>query len=620
MSSTFFKTSGIAIVSSVYILIVLIMYFVKGKNSKITGKYFYTILVLSFLSNILYIVFGVFCDANKLDIASIIGRIQIFITLEWVLLTIHYLAVAFKTEEENIEYYKKSGTGILISIIAVNILNLICCIFLNLDVSRISDSSPYLMEGYLDLYYKVWGLIMLLCATIFLIKYRKRSNFHTTFLYIFCIIVLILAYAIVYLFGVSMSNIPFLVAMVMIFLYFTLESQDASLLNEFNVSTKKAEESNKLKSEFIMNMSHQLRTPMNTILGYSDFIASNENLDEVSAKEDAENIKFASEKLYNLICAILDISKLEGNKEVVHSENYNLENIIYDVSSNINSKLKENIVFTINADEICPNDLVGDAYKLCKILNIIIMNAVNHTEYGEVSLNVSCIQIDSLNYEFTFLVKNSGHSMLHDEFNRNFEDLIKLSNDNNSEISANVLNLIVAKGLLELIGGSVEFINETGKGTQYIIKLKQKLYGQTRLGNLREKIQTKHSLSHNILSLLGKKVLIIDENKVNVNIIERLLSQYNIGIETSLNPKDSIELVGRNNYDFIIVNHNMSDMSGEEVVSKLNSTGNRVPVIIGVITKANDEIKDVYDYVLNSPIEFKELNKIINSIFNGGDL
>ncbi len=248
------------------------------------------------------------------------------------------------------------------------------------------------------------------------------------------------------------------------------------------------------------------------------------------------------------------------------------------------------------------------------------MNAINHTEYGEVSLNVSCIQIDSLNYEFTFLIKNSGHSMLLDEFNRGFDDLIKLSNDNNSEISVNVLNLIVAKGLLDLIGGSVEFINETGKGTQYIIKLKQKLYDQNRIGNLREKIQTKHSLSHNILSLLGKKVLIIDENKVNITIIERLLSQYNIGVETSINPRDGIELINNNNYDFIIVNHNMSDMSGEDFVSKLSSTGNRIPPIVGIITKANEDIKDVYDYMLNSPIEFKELNKIINTIFNGGDL
>ena len=193
------------------------------------------------------------------------------------------------------------------------------------------------------------------------------------------------------------------------------------------------------------------------------------------------------------------------------------------------------------------------------------------------------------------------------------------NNDNKAQISADVLNLIVAKGLLELIGGSVEFINEAGKGTQYVIKLKQKLYGQNRLGNIREKIQTKHSLTHNVHSLVGKKVLIIDESKVNIVVLERLLNQYNISIDTSLNPREGIDLVGNNNYDFIIVNHNMEDMSGEDVVKKLNSTGNRVPVIIGLITKAN-EIKDIYDYMLNCPIEFRELNKIINNIFNGGEL
>ena len=619
MSSVFFKTSGIAIVSLVYVLIVLIMFFIKGRTNRISGKYYLCILILSFLSILFYMIFGFFCQTSNFDGANIIGRIQIFLTLEWTLLTIQYLSTAFKTNEENIIHYKKNGTWILISIIIVTMVNILCCVFLKLDISRVDDMSPYIMGGLLDLYYKVWGLVMLVCATIFLVIYKKRSNFHTTFLYVFCIIVLVCAYALVYLFNVSMSNIPFLVAMVMIFLYFTIESQDAALLEDFNYSTKLAEESNKLKNEFIMNMSHQLRTPKNTILGFSDFIISNENLNEVSAKEDARNIKEASHKLYELICSILDLSKLEGKKEIVHSENYNLENIIYDISSNINSMLKDNLVFTINADEICPNELIGDAYKLCKILNTIIMNAVNHTEYGEVSLNISCIQVDSSNYEFTFLIKNSGHLMSQDDFNRSFEDLIKLSSDNKSDISAEVLNLIVAKGLLELIGGSVEFINESGKGTQYIIKLKQKLYGQNRLGNLKEKIQMQHDLSHKVLNLLGKKVLIIDENQVNITILERLLVQYNVVIHTSLNPRDGINLVNDNNYDFIMVNHNMKDMSGEVFVSKLNSTGNKVPPIIGIVTQT-DEVKDVYNYILNSPVKFNDLNKIINKIFNGGDL
>ena len=106
-------------------------------------------------------------------------------------------------------------------------------------------------------------------------------------------------------------------------------------------------------------------------------------------------------------------------------------------------------------------------------------------------------------------------------------------------------------------------------------------------------------------------------NKVNITIIERLLNQYNICVETSLNPRDGIDLVNNNNYDLLIVNHNMSDMSGKDFVDKLISSGNKIPPIIGVVTKVNN-VDNVYDYKLEFPVEFKELNKIINSIFKGG--
>ena len=140
-------------------------------------------------------------------------------------------------------------------------------------------------------------------------------------------------------------------------------------------------------------------------------------------------------ELYDIIRPIIDISILESNKETVNIVDYNLDTIIYDVSSHVNAKiLKDNLVFTINVDENCPNDLVGDGQKLCKILNIIILNAVNHTNYGEVSLNVSSTQIDSVNHEVTFLIKNSGHAMDVKNFDLDFDDLIKVSNENNYNI------------------------------------------------------------------------------------------------------------------------------------------------------------------------------------------
>ena len=329
------------------------------------------------------------------------------------------------------------------------------------------------------------------------------------------------------------------------------------------------------------------------------------------------NIEIASKRLLDLVNSILDISKLESNKEVLNNQDYNLDTIIYDLSSNINSKIdKENLMFSINANENCPNNLNGDDYKISKILNIFLSNAVKYTNYGEVSLNISSKQVDTENHEFTFHIKNTGHAMKTENFERSFEDLIKLNSTANNDIDADTLKIIVAKGLLNIIGGSVEFINEPGQGTQYIVKVTQKITGPNELGNIREKIQTKHELTYQKIDLTGKRALIIDDTKINSIILERLLKQYNIGIETVINAREGVDKATYQTYDVIFVNHKMEEMSGEEVISKLEATGNKVPPVVGIISSSSEFDKE-YKYMeqIECPIEFKNLNKCIKKIF-----
>lgn len=616
MPSEFFISGAIALVSLVYTVLILIMFLLKHNNNNKDSRWkksnFYLImLIIAIISMVMYIVLSSFAVLGKN--INIFARISMFAMLSWKYATIYYISTAFLTKEEYDARIKKNKVFTYISFIVIVILNIVFSIILPLEFTRTSSREPFLFSGLLYNYFDLWGVVLFAVTIFYLIKYRKRNEGLTLILFIILILLFCFSYLLAYIINLSINSEPLLQSIFLLILYFSVESQDKNLLLDYNESTKKSKESDMLKSEFIINMSHQLRTPMNSILGFSDLIVNNENFSEESVKEDIKNVKESSVHLLNLINSILDISKLESNKEVLYNENYNLENIIYDLSSNINSKLKNNVVFTINVDEICPNDLIGDGYKLCKALNNVIINAMNHTEYGEVSLNVSCIQVDSLNYEFTFLVKNSGHSMLQDNFNLSFEDLIKLSSDNKRDIDSETLDFIVAKGLIDLLGGTMEFINEKGKGTQYIIKLNQKLSSQNRIGNIRERIQTKHLLTHQTLNLVGKKVLIVDENKVNVSLLERLMSQYNIMIETSLNPKDSVELIKNNNYDLVIINHNISDNGGEEIVKNISN----VPTI-GIVTK-NDDVSNVYNYTVNSPIEFRELNSVMCSIFKGGN-
>ena len=117
---------------------------------------------------------------------------------------------------------------------------------------------------------------------------------------------------------------------------------------------------------------------------------------------------------------------------------------------------------------------------------------------------------------------------------------------------------------------------------------------------------------------MSKKVLVVDSLKLNLEIIQKLLKEYSISIDTSLNPNDALNLFNTNSYDIIFVNDVLGDMSGFEFVEKLNSTGNKVPPVIGLVGKNNEDITNYYD-VLELPIEFRNLNIIINKVFEKGE-
>ena len=618
MSDVFLSVCGIGIVSLVYVCLVSVMFFMKGRIKRISSKFFSAFLILTIFTILVYVISGII-SLNNYELAQIFGRFTVFIFTSWEIMLIIYLFIVFKNEKFNKEFFKIHKKKFLIYSIIIIIVNLVLSFVLPFEYKSFESKTSYGMSGVLTIYYNVLGVLAYCVCSYLLIKNGNNVDKLTKILFFLCLLFLFGSYIFEFFINESLNKIPFIISSIVMFLYLSLESQDALLLDEYNESVIAEGEISQLKSDFIMNMSHQLRSPMNSILGFTDSLLLSDNISINNLKEDTESIKISSRKLLELINSIIDLSKLENNNEIISSNNYKLENIVYDISSNMNAQiLKENLNFSINANEDCFNDLIGDDKIISKIIKILLKNAIDHTEYGEVSLNISSVKIDSLNAEFTYLIKNSGHTMSVENFNKSLNDIVKLSNENNYQIDSNSLNIIIAKNLIDKMGGTIEFINETGKGTQYIVKFKQKINGEEILGNIREKIQTIHDNNYKIKNLLGKRVLIIDDKNISMVILERLLVQYNVMIDKCLNPKDSVDLIVNNNYDIVFLEHSMNDMSGEEVINRLNATGNKIPFIVGIISDDSSLSNDnEYNALLKNPIEFKDLNMIINSVFGG---
>ena len=616
MIGSFFVTNGITIICLVYMILILLMYYIKGKINTISSKVFFGLLLATIVTMFAYIEWGTLA-VNRFSQINLMGKVISFITVCWNIILVFYISIIFKTDEENNEFYKKHKTISYVLGIILVLVNLFFVIILDFQTIKV-DHRLYALGGILTTYEGMTGALAVIYAVVTLIINRKKLDNITKILGLFVIIICSISISKFISGNTQINDTCFLHAIVVMFLYLSLESQDKALVTTYKESSQKAKESNELKTEFIMNMSHQLRTPMNTILGFSDLLLNTEHMVQSELIEDAMNIEQAAKNLLDMINSILDISRIESKKVVVNNENYTLESVIFDISSHINPQIKkEKVVFTINVEENCPNDLYGDASKLTKVLNVILSNAVNNTTYGEVNFNVSSKSLGSEKHELIFHIKNSGHTMKKESFDRNFDDLIKINTEGNNDVDADTLKIVAAKELLNLIGGKIEFINKEGQGTQYIIKIQQKITTQKVIGNIKDKIQTTEEFIKNHVDLSNKRILIVDDKKVNSVILDRLLTQYNAIIEETPYPSIGIEKAINKKYDVIFINHELEDMSGEDFIKQLVAVGNNIPPAIGLLTGTEDLTKiKSYTYTLDCPIEYRQLNKVLRKIFD----
>jgi signal transduction histidine kinase len=301
MASDIFKTTSTSIVSLIIVGIIFLVFLMKGRRTnRSAGKLFFLLLILTLISLISNIILG-YSAIHNLKITNILTRVYMFIVLVWLYIDMFYFSSAFVTEESFSNRQKNMRKSIVISgIVVISTYIVFSIIF---PVQYIKSGDIFVFEGLLYWYVLVWKIVLLGESLYFMIKYRNRIDTLAKILYAGSILSLI-GSTFVYYFIYKFNCEPFIQAMFILFLYLSVESQDANLVKEFNESNQKANESNKLKSEFIMNMSHQLRTPMNTILGFSDSLLTTENLAQSELIDDTLNIELASKRLLDLVNSI----------------------------------------------------------------------------------------------------------------------------------------------------------------------------------------------------------------------------------------------------------------------------------------------------------------------------
>ncbi|MFH1194848.1 MAG: two-component regulator propeller domain-containing protein [bacterium] len=402
-----------------------------------------------------------------------------------------------------------------------------------------------------------------------------------------------------------------------------LEDQVAERTKELSIEKENAETASKAKSTFLANMSHELRTPLNAILGYSQILLRDGELKKKQF-DQISTMKNSGEHLLNLINDILNLARIESQKEVVESEKFNLNELLHEVSSSVRVKAAEKkLLFKYEIQTPIPAIVKGDARKIKQVLINLLGNAVKYTESGSITLQATSIQhpVTSNQQPVTsiqFRVSDSGVGIPEDKLEKIFEPFTR-DVGKDKTIEGIGLGLSITRKLVDLMGGKISVESEVGKGSTFTVELKMELV------EAEEKAKAKKS-EREIIGYRGerKKILIVDDNPINLAMMVDALESLGFDIETAQNGREAIEKAGEIIPDLILLDLLMPVMDGDAAALNIKSNERlKRTKVIGVSAavadkeRANKFATDC-DGFISKPVNIDELLEKIKNLLGIG--
>lgn len=384
-------------------------------------------------------------------------------------------------------------------------------------------------------------------------------------------------------------------------------TEDAESIRQQNVllqnALNDAKMADKAKTDLITTISHDIRTPLTNIMGLSESLLNRNINNEI--KEDVKNIKDSSKEVLDIIDGLLDTSKIE--KKVIEKEEkqYNLLKMFKVIENNSKEYIiNKNLKLNINLNNNLPVILYGDYKRITSAITQLVNNSIKYTDEGEITINVRGEKQDK-NINLIIEVFDTGIGMD--------------SNKLNEIISSEELNTGIGsvKQLMKLLDGKLEIESKQNKYTKVTMSFIQKIVEDNKV---REMINNNKTAE--VFSLKGKKILIIDDNSLNLKVTSRLLEPYELDVILASTGIEGIELVKeQNDFDLILLDQMMPGMDGLTTLNKLKEIENfNIPVVVltADAIKGSKEkyINDGFDDYISKPIDKKELSRILKRFFN----
>ena len=380
-------------------------------------------------------------------------------------------------------------------------------------------------------------------------------------------------------------------------------------------------QANEAKSQFLANMSHEIRTPINGILGMDSMLLK-ECQDE-GLREYAKNIQSAGQSLLSIINDILDISKIESGKLEIIPTRYELFSILNDCYNLTKVKIEEKpITLHMKINENIPAKLYGDEVRIRQVMNNFLSNSAKYTHEGSITFGVDYEEKSEGEIWLIITVSDTGIGIKEEDLEKLFASFTRIEEKRNRNIEGTGLGLSLTKNLVDLMQGEITVKSIYEEGSCFTAKIPQKIIDKTPIGDFDKRYrQYIHQSEEQAISLCAPdaKILVVDDVPMNLIVVKGLLKATKIQIDTAKNGANCLELVQKNRYDIIFLDHLMPEMDGIETLQNmklLEENPNRNTPVIMLTANAIVGAKEEYmeagftDY-LTKPVQETLLHEMI---------